>query len=361
MGVTFSRPEKGDFSETLNARVNEFFKSQGRSKNANAEMVTKTIFMFSLYLIPYTLILLQPSASIWFVLGMYMIMGLGAAGLGLSVMHDAVHGSYSKSKPVNTVLGWTMYFIGGSALNWKVQHNVLHHTYPNIDGFDDDIKSKFIVRMSPSAKLMKVHKYQFIYAWILYSLASLNWVLTKDFRQLLQYNKAGLIEKQGYTLTQAMVMLILWKLTYLFLLLALPMILTAYPIWFVVVGFLLMHMICGTLLSLVFQPAHVSDQVTFYEDPGDNRLTINFAEHQLYTTLNFANSSRWFTWFVGGLNFQIEHHLFPHICHVHYRPISKIVKQTAAEFDLPYSAESSFFGALGSHARMLKRLGTEVA
>ena len=81
--------------------------------------------------------------------------------------------------------------------------------------------------------------------------------------------------------------------------------------------------------------------------------------HQLKTTANFAKHSKLVTWYVGGLNFQIEHHLFPNICHVHYKKISNIVKATAEEYGILYNDKKTYFGAVRSHYKMLKELGVK--
>jgi len=355
--IRFEPPVKPDFFATLKQRVNAYFKDSGKSKNANGYMVLKTIIMFTIFLVPYGFILSGMFTSGWFVVLMYTIMGVGTTGIGLAVMHDAVHGAYSKSPVINKILSLSMNLIGGSPLNWKIQHNVLHHTYPNIDGYDDDITPKFVLRFSPHTELKEYHKYQYIYAWFLYGLTTLSWVIAKDINQLTKYNNQGLIRKVGSNYGKALTFIVISKLVYITYTLILPIIFGGVGWGFVLFGFILMHLIAGIMMGLVFQPAHLMEDLKFPLPDNQGKMHNNWAAHQMYTTANFANKNAFITWFVGGLNFQIEHHLFPNICHVHYPKLSLIVKKTASEFDLPYYSQQSFSMALASHARTLKKLG----
>ena len=149
------------------------------------------------------------------------------------------------------------------------------------------------------------------------------------------------------------------KLFYVGYVFVLPLILTNLLWWQILIGLIAMHYIAGFILAIIFQPAHVIEGTEF-PLPDENRtLENNWAVHQLMTTTNFGNKSKWFTWYVGGLNFQIEHHLFPNVCHVHYHKIASIVKATAHEFGLPYKSSRTFLTAIAAHARLLKQLGVK--
>ena len=136
--IRFQNNLHEEFAKTLNKRVNSYFKQESRGRYANAEMIIKTIFMFSLYMVPYFMYVLGYVQNAWLFLLMTVLMGLGKAGIGLSVMHDANHGAYSRKKWVNELIGYSMNFIGGNATNWKIQHNIKHHTYTNVSGIDED-------------------------------------------------------------------------------------------------------------------------------------------------------------------------------------------------------------------------------
>lgn len=352
--LTFKNLQDKDFTTTLHKRVSAYFKEKGISRHANANMVFKTIFMFSLYLIPYPFVYM--TGNIWMMLGLYFIMGLGTAGIGLSVMHDANHGAYSSKKWLNRLIGYSLNAIGGNALNWKIQHNVFHHTYTNIVTHDEDIRPRVILRLSPHSPHYGLHKFQHIYAWFLYGLMTISWLLVKDFAQFASYQSTGMLKKHvnpvmGWT------GLILSKIFYYGFIMVLPAIFTPFSIWQTILGFMVMQYVAGFILAIIFQPAHVMD-VTEYP-VSDDGLTIenNWNIHQMQTTCNFARKSKLFSWLVGGLNYQVEHHLFPNICHVHYKNLSPIVKQTAEEFNVPYHTMDTFTEALVRHGRALKKFG----
>ncbi|MEO5600160.1 MAG: acyl-CoA desaturase [Cyclobacteriaceae bacterium] len=346
-----------EFYSILNLRVNEYFKSRNLSRNGNAEMALKTIFMFTLYLTPYFLMMFGVITNVWWMFGMCIIMGIAVGGIGLAVMHDANHGSYSNKPWVNNLLGLSLNAVGGSAFNWKVQHNVLHHTYTNIHDVDEDISPRGILRMSPHGDWKSFHRFQHFYAWFFYGLLTLVWVLAKDFLRIVKYHKEGLVKKQRASIQTEWTVLIASKIIYIAYVIIIPALVLSVTWWQILIGFSVMHYIAGFILAIIFQPAHVIDG-TEYPQPDENgRMDNNWAIHQLRTTTNFANNSRLFSWYVGGLNFQVEHHLFPNVCHVHYRKISPIVESTAKEFGLPYKAEPTFLGALIGHAKLLKQLG----
>ncbi|MDH5475209.1 MAG: acyl-CoA desaturase [Cyclobacteriaceae bacterium] len=355
--VKFNLEDKPEFFTELRKNVNNYFKENNISKHANFNMKFKTVFMLTLYFTPLVLMVVGEVTQLWPSMIMWAIMGFGMSGIGLSVMHDANHGSYSNNKKVNYALGYLLNFIGGYPLNWKIQHNVLHHSFTNVHGYDEDIDKKGIIRFSPTQPRNGIHKFQVLYAPFLYGILTIYWLIAKDFDQIIRYNKSDLLKAQGITFARAIFEIIFNKIWYLALFLALPIIATDLIWWQVLLGFLLMHFISGLILALIFQSAHVLEETSFYKVDDKSSLENNWAIHQLKTTSNFANGSIFFSWFIGGLNYQIEHHLFPNICHVHYRNIASIVKETAKKHNVPYYQHKTFFGALKSHFTMLYKLG----
>ncbi|HYF68399.1 MAG TPA: acyl-CoA desaturase [Ohtaekwangia sp.] len=352
-------PTHRDFTSTLNKRVNEYFKSTGKSRYANGAMVLKTVVMFGMYWIPYALILSGITNSA-LLLALAIIMGLGMAGIGLSVMHDANHGAYSQKGWVNTLIGYSLNLVGASAFNWKMQHNVLHHTYTNVHDEDEDISPRGVLRLSPHTPWKPMHKYQFIYAWFLYGLMTMMWMLVNDYRRLIRYQNNGLAKKHNANIAAEWLILLTTKFINIGYILVIPLVFTSIPWYQIVTGIFILHYITGFILAIIFQPAHVIEGTEFpLPDENPYSLQTNWAVHQLRTTTNFGNRSTWFSWYVGGLNFQIEHHLFPNVCHVHYKALSKIVKATTKEFGLPYKNADTFFQALAGHGRLLKQLGVK--
>lgn len=355
--IKFNHADNTEFVKVLRKRVNNYFKENKITKYANFNMKLKTVVMLSIYFLPLVLMLTGVVQNIWLSLLMWAIMGVGMAGIGFSVMHDANHGTYSKNKNVNKAIAFVISLIGGTSINWKIQHNVLHHSYTNIEGYDEDISLEPLLRLSPSQKRYKMHRFQAFYVWGLYSIMTLYWFSVKDFDQIKRYKNKDLLKGQGITFNKALAGIIVNKMLYVGVLLVLPLVFATTTWWVTLIGFVIMHVVCGLLLSTVFQCAHVIEETAFFEADENSSMENNWAVHQMKTTLNFAQKNRLLSWFVGGLNFQIEHHLFPNICHVHYRKISKIVKETAKEYQLPYHTHKSFFTALKSHIVFLNKLG----
>lgn len=357
--LRFVTKDRLQFTTTLRKNVNDYFKTKGVSTKGNWSMVIKSVVMLSLYLVPYVLILSVPMSG-WMIFPLAFIMGIGMSGVGMCVMHDGAHGSYSTKKWLNEMIGRTMYMIGGNVFTWKVQHNLLHHTFTNIVGHDEDIGTKAVIRLSYQAPLKKIHRFQHIYAFFFYSLMTIA-KLANDFFQLAKYNKEGITVEQ-----KAKPKLELWKMIatkglYLFAAIVLPLLLSSFSWWLILLGFLVMHLTAGMIMSIIFQMAHVVENAEQPIPDIDGNIENEWIIHELNTTANFSRNSRLLSWFVGGLNFQIEHHLFPNICHVHYKKISPIVEKTVQEFGLKYNLNRTFWQAIVSHYRTLKLLGRQMA
>ncbi len=354
--IKFNNSNRQFYTE-LKKRVDAYFKDNNISKNGNLNMYLKTLFMISCYVVPFTLLILNvfDSKLAWWLCS--VLMGMAMAGIGLCIMHDANHGSYSKNTTVNRILGFSLNLLGGHALNWKLQHNVLHHTYTNVHNHDEDIAPPGFLRFEPHTKLKKIHKFQFLYAWFFYGIMSLMWSTTKDFKQIIRYNKMNLLKGANTTFAKELTIIILSKFIY-FGYMTLPLFLIkemTFLNW--LTGFVTIHYVASFILAIIFQPAHVAMETEFPLPSDSGNLENDWAVHQIKTTMNFGAGDKIFTWLVGGLNQQVEHHLFPTICHVHYPKISAIVQKTAEEFNLPYHSKKTFAGALWSHEIMLWKLG----
>lgn len=356
--IKFQNPEGSAFFQTLRKRVDDYFRETGLSRTANSQMVLKTIFMFTLYLTPYAL-MMSNLFNPWMSLLFYFIMGIGVAGIGLSVMHDANHGAYSSNTTVNRFMSYTMDVIGGSSFNWRIQHNVLHHTYTNIVGMDEDLSSGRVIRFSFQSEHKPHHKYQHIYGGFLYGLLTFVWAAYSDYTRLARYVKLGLVARVKANPTERFVKLVFVKMFYLTYALVLPIVLTDITWYQGLIGFFIAHYTAGMILSWIFQLAHVMEDNKMPIPDANGVIAQDWAIHQMETTANFGNSNKLLTWYAGGLNHQIEHHLFPGICHVHYPALSKIVKQTAQEYGVPYHAYDTFFGAAKAHIEFLRQLGQQ--
>ena len=348
-------PRQKEFSAAVRKNVNDYFKGRNLSTKGNTALVIQTIVMLTIYIAPFVLLITVNMAP-WLAVLMAILMGIGMAGIGMCVMHDAVHGSYSKKDWVNKMLGSTMYLLGSNVFNWKIQHNFLHHSYTNIEGFDQDIASTGPIRLSQYAPLKPIHKYQYLHAFFFYGLMTIT-KLINDFAQLLEYNKEGITRQYHVKPLNEFVKMVLMKLTYLTVILGLPMFFSPFAWWQVLTGFLIMHWTAGCIMSTVFQMAHVVEGTQQVVPNSDGTVMTDWVVHQLNATSDFARNNLFLNYYIGGLNFQIEHHLFPNISHIHYRKIAPIVEQTAKEFGFNYNLKPGFFDALRSHVRRLKELG----
>ncbi len=319
-------------------------------------MITKTLAMLTLFFGPLVMINIGLVANPWLLFMLYIISGIGMAGIGMGIMHDAIHGSYSKSQKVNNYLGYTMNLIGANATVWKIQHNVLHHSYTNIDGADDDINAPFFLRFSPHAKKNGLHRFQHLYIWFFYGLSTISWVTAKDFIRLVRYRNMGFLDKEN-EFRNELIKIISWKLLYYSYALIIPMLMVPLAPWIIILAFLSMHVVTGLLISIVFQVAHIMPSTKFPLPNEDGFVLGDWSTHQLATTTNFSPNSRFFSWLIGGLNYQIEHHLLPNICHVHYKKLSNIVAETAREYGMPYNTKRTFVGAIMDHIGVLRKLG----
>ncbi len=357
--IKFSPQNKSEFVKELRENVKDYFEKNNISKFGNASILVKSAVMISIYFVPYLLMVSGIVNSLPGMLTCWIFMGVGAAGIGLVLMHDANHGTFSKKSGLNKWLGKSLYFLGGYPPTWRYQHNTLHHGFTNIDGQDEDIDPIGLLRFSPHQPLRKIHGLQQYYAWFFYGLMTFSWVTIKDFKQLLSYKKRDVPLSNSRSYNQLLMDLILSKALYYLVVLVIPLIVLPIAWYWTVIFFMAMHFVCGLILSTIFQTAHVMPTSEFPLPDENGNVENNWVIHQLLTTTDYAPKSRIFSWFIGGLNYQVEHHLFPNISHVHYRKISVIVKKTARKYDLPYYVQDSFFKAIRSHFKMLKILGLQ--
>lgn len=354
--VRWVKKDVAHFFPTLKKRVDQYFTSNHLKKQGNATLYIKSFVLLFVYLAPFVAMLTW-EFSTGLQLLLWALMGVALAGIGMSIMHDANHGAFSKNRAVNYLLGHSLNLLGGSVSNWKMQHNVLHHTYTNIAEMDEDIDDKLMMRFCPHSKLKGYHRFQFIYVVFFYSILTLYWVTLKDFVQYVQYRKheKASEDKKGHVMK--LVQIILLKIVYFFVILYLPIGIVGLPAGVTIGGFILMQAIAGFILALIFQLAHTVEG-TSHPLPNEAGLIENdWAIHQLQTTANFSRNNKLLSWYIGGLNFQVEHHLFPYISHVHYPQIAAIVKETAEEFGVEYLENKTFGGAVQSHFTLLYKLG----
>ncbi|MCC5915826.1 MAG: acyl-CoA desaturase [Cryomorphaceae bacterium] len=353
--ITFERAQPNGFYRTLRSRVLGAIKESGNDVSGGSKIQRKAIILAAIYVVP--IVAMYFVMPVWLYFLMWILAGVGMSGIGMGIMHDANHGSFSKNPTLNKLLGSSIVLLCGHTITWKIQHNILHHTYTNIHGKDEDIDtSAGIIRLHPEQPRRKLHKYQHLYGPLLYSLMTLNWLAPKDFKQLVRFQKAGLLKQAGGTYTKEWWKLVLNKITYTSVMVIIPIIFHPQAWFLVILGFIAMHFVAGSLLSWTFQLAHAMPATSKFDGIKNDKFG-DWATHQLLTTINFARNNKLVTWFLGGLNYQVEHHLFPNISHVHYPKIAEIVKQTALEFNLPYQEIPRLRDAIKYHFHYLQIMG----
>lgn len=349
-------PKEVEFAKELKKRARDYFSENNISKQGDIRMYLKTFIMLGLYLTPFILIL-TIDFSPWVALLMVIIMGIGEAGIGMSVMHDAAHGAYSGKSWVNTLAASSMFLLGSNTINWKIQHNVSHHSYTNIYEYDPDISTKAVIRLCEHAPLKKYMRFQQYYAFILYGFMTVL-KLFGEINTLIGYNKEGTTQQMGANPKTELFKLILTKIVYLSIFISLPLLFTDFSIWQILLGFFILHLTAGMIMSTVFQMAHVVMGV-YQPLPENGVLHCDRLVHQLRSSSDFGKKSGLLSWYIGGLDFQVEHHLFPTVCHIHYAALAPIVEKTALEYGLVYNSNRTFAHALVSHFKRLKELGRE--
>ncbi|MFO8236211.1 MAG: acyl-CoA desaturase [Bacteroidales bacterium] len=357
--IQFQTEEKTDFMIELRKKADEYFENNNLSKHADFSVVVKSIVVLILYLGPYLLMMTGLVSATPLILLCWIIMGLGMAGVGMDLMHDANHGSYSKNKRTNKILSFSLYILGGLPETWQIQHNTIHHAYTNIDGYDADIDPAPMLRFSPHKPRRKIHRYQHIYAWLLYGLMTILWITTKDFQQLIKYSHEGYLAQEERSFNRLMTKLVLTKILYYVIFVVLPMIVLPIPWHMILLFFFIMHFIAGVLLSTIFQTGHILPDSAYPLPDNNGNIENNWIVHQLSVTSDYAPNNKLLTWFLGGLNYHAVHHVFPNICHMHYKNLSAIVKDTTEKYGVTYRVQPTFVKAVGNHARMLKLLGQD--
>jgi linoleoyl-CoA desaturase len=352
--VVFPPRDPANFAGDLKQRVADLLESRGRGSKATPAMVAKTIILLLLTFGPYALIL-SGWFTPWEMLALAVVMGVGMAGIGFSIAHDALHGAYSERAWVNRLLGYSFDLMGANGYLWKITHNIIHHTYTNIHGVDEDLTVSPLLRLSPLADWKPIHRWQHRYGFFAYGFSTLFWVFVKDYKYFMQRDLGPYQNKKHPPAEIAT--LFIGKAIYYGWSIVIPLVVLDIPVWQFAIGYLAFHLTAGFILGIVFQLAHVVEE-TSHPTPDDGGVMEHaWLIHEMETTSNFGRHNRLLCWYVGGLNFQIEHHIFPRVCSVHYPAISDLVRATAAEYGIVYHQHDTLREAIRSHYRMLRELG----
>jgi linoleoyl-CoA desaturase len=354
--LKFTHSGSDRFLQALRERVDAYFEKTGRSKRDSPRMYFKTATILAWFFGAYFLLLFAVTQW-WLILPLAVVIGLALAAIGFNIQHDGGHKAYSKSPAVNKIMALMLDLMGGSSYLWDWKHNSIHHTYTNITGHDDDVDLGFFARMTPHQRHYWFHRLQGIYLWFLYGFLAIKWHFYDDFYCV----AVGRIGDKKIPRPKGMdlVVFITGKALFFTMAFVVPMLL--HPIWAVLLVYGIAAFVSGLVLSIVFQLAHCVEEATFpmpvTSAAGAAQMATSWAVHEVQTTVDFSRGNRLLGWYVGGLNYQVEHHLFPRICHVHYPELSKIVEAVCHEFGVRYAANKSFIGAIASHYRWLAAMG----
>jgi linoleoyl-CoA desaturase len=351
-------PRDDGFHLALKRQVAAHLEATGRPRWGGGAMHAKTAAILGWFACSYALLLLWGGASAWLAAALTLSIALATAGIGFSVMHDANHGAYSRSPRVNRAWGLALDFVGASSYLWRFKHNVFHHTYANVDGMDADIDAAPFLRLAPSQRRRALHRWQHLYAWPLYGVLGLKWWFVDDVVDLVRgrIGQHPIPRPRGLELAA----FVAGKAVFVAWALAVPILVfrSGWP----VAAFLLGSLALGVVLSVVFQLAHAVPEAAFHAAAGGGqRMPTGWAEHQVRATVDFAPSNRLLGWYVGGLNFQVEHHLFPDVCHTHYPALATVVEATCLAHGVPYRSAPTLRGAMAAHWRFLRTLGRPMA
>ena len=342
------------FQAELRRRVDELFENSDLKERDCPQMYVKTAILLLSFFGIYSLLVFF-AETWWQVVPLCILLGIVTAAIGFSIQHDGSHHAYSSISWVNKLMSMSLDLIGASSYVWHWKHDVLHHTYANIAGYDMDLEVGIFGRLSPSHQRLNFHRWQHYYLWLLYGLLAIKWHFYDDFYCLI----IGKIGDRNYPRPKHSNLAIFFGGKLVFFTIAFVIPLLFHSLWQVLASYGLVAVTLGIMLSVVFQLAHVVEEAEFPLPVAEANIIENdWAIHQIETTVNFSRNNSYVTWLLGGLNFQVEHHLFPNICHVNYPEISRVVEETCQEFGVRYNQHSSFWAGLRSHYRWLRRMGT---
>ncbi|MBL7715276.1 MAG: acyl-CoA desaturase [Bdellovibrionales bacterium] len=343
-----------EFQEKLKQRVQDHFQIHRMTTHGGPMMFVKSALFVATYWWIWSQIALKPH-SFWVSFALLIGLALTTILVAFNVSHDAVHGSLTPSRRLNSwIFNLTFNPLGPNAYLWKIRHLNAHHFFVNIPGSDMDIEATKVLRVAPHVRWYPAHRFQHYYFVLAYSLFTMNWIFIKDF-QIFRMKTFGGVTDLKHS-PWRFVELVAWKVVYVGLMIGIPAAVLPYKLSTVLTAFVLFHMFQSAVLLILFAASHISEKSHYVVQEENGYIPHSFIEHQLLTSVDYAPRSFWMGILFGGFNAHVAHHIFPNTCSTHYPEISRIIKNTALEYGLPYQ-ETTFFGVIASHFRMMKRLG----
>lgn len=351
MTATATGMDQSKFTKVLYQRINRYFTETGKSKRADARMITKiTAGLFWLVLSYLSLYVITLNTWQFFII--YLLHGLAQVFLLLNIAHDANHHAISGRSGINKLLSYSLDICGISSYMWRILHHRGHHSCMNIYGEDEAILAHGMFRLSPHAPWKKIYQFQHLYAFLIYGLVSLDFVFYKDF-YFFFFSDYRHVQGRHHPAKEYF-LLFASKIFYLGYMIFLPVFLLGLSPWFIITVFLITHYFMGFITALVFQTTHVIETSHF---PRSSEEFEHYVHHIFATTADFSTRNPLANWFFGGLHQHVIHHLCPNICHTHYPALTGIVRSTARDYGIPYRENRTMYKALVKHFHLLKRLG----
>ena len=319
--------------------MREYFDRSGKRTDGGARLVVKSVFILA-WLVASYLALVFWASNWWQVSISALSIILAVAGVGFNIQHDGGHGAYARKKRWNKVSAWALDLVGGSSYVWYFKHTITHHHYTNIEGVDEDIDAAPWLRLTPLQPRKFYHRFQHFYAWLLFGFLQPKWAFFDDFATMLRrrIGRTKLPKPRRRDVT----LLLLGKAVFFGWVFAIPL-LVGHSLGMVLGVYAICGTATGVVISIVFQLAHCVEEVQFPTAPAaGEKVELPWVEHQLATTMDFAPRNRLLTWYLGGLNFQVEHHLFPRVSHVHYPALAPIVRDVCREHGVPHITHQRF-------------------
>jgi linoleoyl-CoA desaturase len=351
--LRYPRVEDPFFAD-LRSRVNAYFApGTGRRRRAGPAMWAKTAVIAGGFLALGAVIYfggLEGAPFIAVFVAWQFVQFLSTIGIA----HDAAHEVYTSSPRINRLIVRIFDFLGIDSKHWIENHVGSHHGVPNVPLRDAAIESFSLVRLHPRTHGGWIHRYQHLYMFGVYSLVTFFQVYLLEPVSFAQ-SVVGFARREGWQRDLARI--IAKKLVVLGWSLLAPLALLPNPWWEIFAGWFVGHLVCGVFLGVTFMTTHLHEKTSFIEPNADGFLPLPFARHILATTAEFSVENPVITWLSGGLNLHVTHHLFPAVSQTHLSALSRIVRETARAHGVPY-VHYTLWGALASHIRLLKKLGS---
>lgn len=354
--VRYKTDEDDDgFSKEVQRRVYNYFKENNISQYATTTSLVKGLFGFSIWGLLYaSLVLNLMNSNLILLFIVYLGIGLTNVFLAFNVVHDACHNAMSEKRTINRLFGYTMNFVGGNGYLFARTHRA-HHGFVNVAGIDNTLETHGAFRFTPHEPWQPKHKWQYLYAPMLYLFTYIHWVFVKDFKWFFTEENIG-NDKQVKHPTSEYIILFASKLLYFTITLVIPIVTLPIPWWIILLAWINMHLIPGLVITLLFQVTHIYSGSSFPQPDETGTIQNNYFKHILETTTDYSRESKFVAWITGGMNIHIAHHFFPQINHTHYQPVTTIIKQTAEDFGLIYQEVPNFWIAFKNHLKMMRLL-----